>query len=171
MYVYISVCVSVNACRLYVCFIIHRVCKSISWRSVSHLSFEYELRVKRPGFGFGLGHPQKECVCLVVQSCPTLCDPIDSSPPGSSVLGNSPGKNTRECPPPGDIPNPGIEPRSPTLQADSLLSEPPGDVSKSSSHLKESAAGHRSLRVRVGWCLLQGHTTLKGVCAITTVNR
>ena len=30
------------------------------------------------------------------------------------------------CPPSGDLPNPGIEPRSPTLQADSLLSEPPG---------------------------------------------
>ena len=30
------------------------------------------------------------------------------------------------CPPPGDLPNPGIEPRSLTLQADSLLSEPPG---------------------------------------------
>ena len=29
-------------------------------------------------------------------------------------------------PSPGDFPNPGIEPRSPTLQADSLLSEPPG---------------------------------------------
>ena len=29
------------------------------------------------------------------------------------------------CPRPGDLPNPGIEPRYPTLQADSLLSEPP----------------------------------------------
>ena len=29
-------------------------------------------------------------------------------------------------PAPGEFPNPGIEPRSPTLQADSLLSEPPG---------------------------------------------
>ena len=29
-------------------------------------------------------------------------------------------------PPPGDLPNPGIEPRSPSLQVDSLLSEPPG---------------------------------------------
>ena len=28
------------------------------------------------------------------------------------------------CPPPGDLPDPGIELRSPTLQADSLLSEP-----------------------------------------------
>ena len=30
-----------------------------------------------------------------------------------------------QCPPPGDLPNPGIKPRSSTLQADSLLSEPP----------------------------------------------
>ena len=30
------------------------------------------------------------------------------------------------CPPSGDLPNPGIEPRSPTLQTNSLLSEPPG---------------------------------------------
>ena len=30
------------------------------------------------------------------------------------------------CPPPGDLPNPGIKPRSPALQADSLPSETPG---------------------------------------------
>ena len=30
------------------------------------------------------------------------------------------------CPPPGDLPNPGIKPRFPALRADSLLSEPPG---------------------------------------------
>ena len=29
---------------------------------------------------------------------------------------------------PGDLPNPGIEPTSPTLQADGLLSEPPGKL-------------------------------------------
>ena len=34
------------------------------------------------------------CVCLVAQSCPTLCDPMDCSPPGSSVHGDSSGKNT-----------------------------------------------------------------------------
>ena len=36
---------------------------------------------------------------------------------------DSPGKNTGvgcHCPPPGDLPDPGIEPRSPALQADSL---------------------------------------------------
>ena len=30
------------------------------------------------------------------------------------------------CPPPGTLPDPGIKPRSPALQADYLLSEPPG---------------------------------------------
>ena len=30
------------------------------------------------------------------------------------------------CPPPGDLPNPGIQPRFPALQADSLPSVPPG---------------------------------------------
>ena len=29
-----------------------------------------------------------------LQSCPTLCDPIDGSPPGSPVPWDSPGKNT-----------------------------------------------------------------------------
>ena len=31
-------------------------------------------------------------------------------------------------PSPGDFPNPGIKPRSPALQADSLLTEPPGKL-------------------------------------------
>ena len=31
-------------------------------------------------------------LCLVTQSCPTLCDPRDCSPPGSSVHGDSPDK-------------------------------------------------------------------------------
>ena len=31
---------------------------------------------------------------LVTQSCLTLCDPMDCSLPGSSVHGDSPGKNT-----------------------------------------------------------------------------
>ena len=29
---------------------------------------------------------------------------------------------------PGDLPDPGIKPRSPTLQVDALLSEPPGKL-------------------------------------------
>ena len=32
-------------------------------------------------------------LCLVAQSCPALCNPMDCSPPGSSACGDSPGKN------------------------------------------------------------------------------
>ena len=38
--------------------------------------------------------PKNVCVCLVTQSCPTLCDTMDFKPPGSSVHGDSSGKNT-----------------------------------------------------------------------------
>ena len=78
------------------------------------------------------GKPFEEyvlCVCLVSQSCSTLCYPMDCSPPGSSAHGDSPGNNNWSwlpCPSPGDLPNPGTEPRSPALQVDSLLSEPSG---------------------------------------------
>ena len=47
------------------------------------------------------------------------------------------GFSRQECwsglpfPSPGDLPDPGIEPRSPALQADALLSEPPGKLPKS----------------------------------------
>ena len=40
------------------------------------------------------------------------------------------------CPPPRDLPNPGIEPRSPALEADSLPSEPPGEAGKYNEHPK-----------------------------------
>ena len=45
-------------------------------------------------------HPRnKACLvdavlCLVTLLCPTLCDPMDCSLPGSSVYGDSPGKKT-----------------------------------------------------------------------------
>ena len=71
---------------------------------------------------------ENPCVCMcLAQSCPTLSDPMDCSPPGSSVHGDSPGKNTGAgCHALLQGPNPRIEPRSPALQADSLPSEPPG---------------------------------------------
>ena len=38
------------------------------------------------------------CMCemrvLVAQSCPTFCDPMDYNSPGSSVHGDSSGRNT-----------------------------------------------------------------------------
>ena len=68
-------------------------------------------------------------MCLVAQSCPTLCNPWNCNPPSPSLHGDCLGKNTGSGlprPPPGDLPNLGVEPRSPALQADSLPSKPPG---------------------------------------------
>ena len=62
-------------------------------------------------------------LCLVTQSYPALCDPMDCGLPGSSVSRRGYWKGL-PCPPPGDLPNPGIEPRYPTLQADSFPAEP-----------------------------------------------
>ena len=61
----------------------------------------------------------------ITQLCPTLYDPMGYSP------WNSPGQNTGvgcHFLSPRDLPDPGIEPGSPTLQgkADTLPSEPPG---------------------------------------------
>ena len=71
------------------------------------------------------GPPQD--MCLVAQSCPTLCDPMDCSPPGTSVHEDSPGKNTGAgcCALlQGIFPTQGWNPG--LLQMDSLPSEPPG---------------------------------------------
>ena len=63
---------------------------------------------------------------LVAQSCPTFWDPMDCSPPGSSVEFWQEYWGGLPFPSPGDLPDPGIDPWSPALQADSLLSDLPG---------------------------------------------
>ena len=65
---------------------------------------------------------------LVVQSCRTLCDPMDYSPPGFTVHGILQARILRliAFPSPGGLPDPGMEAESPALQADSLLCEPLG---------------------------------------------
>ena len=64
----------------------------------------------------------------VIQSCLTFCDSIDCSPPGSSIHGIFQARywSGLPFPSPGDLPDPGIEPGAPALQADSLPSEPRG---------------------------------------------
>ena len=66
----------------------------------------------------------------VNQSCPTLCDPMGCSLPGSFIHGILQARILEwvAIPSLGGLPNPGIEPRSPALQVDSLLSEPPGKL-------------------------------------------
>ena len=68
----------------------------------------------------------------VIQLCTTLCDPVDCSLPGSPVHGIlqartlENGNTWLPFSSPRDLPDPGVEPRSPALQAYSLPSEPPG---------------------------------------------
>ena len=66
-------------------------------------------------------------LCLVAQLCPTLCNPIEPArllcPWGFSRHEYWSGL---PCPSPGDFPNTRSEPRSPSLKANSLPSEPPG---------------------------------------------
>ena len=56
----------------------------------------------------------------VTQSCPSLCDPMQFSRP--EYWSEYP------FPSPGNLPNAGIKPRSPTLQTDSLPAEPQGKL-------------------------------------------
>ena len=74
---------------------------------------------------------ERETESEVAQSCPTLCNPMDCSLPGSSVHGFSRQEywSGLPFPSPGDLPDPRIEPRSPALQADALTSELPGKLS------------------------------------------
>ena len=65
----------------------------------------------------------------VVQSYPTLCEPwtVAWQAPPSMGFSRQEYWSGLPFPSPGDLPNPGIKPRSPELQADSLPSEPPGN--------------------------------------------
>ena len=63
-------------------------------------------------------------VLCCAQLCPTPCDPMDCSPPGSSSPWDFPGKDTGagcQFSSPGDLLDLGTEPVSPPLKADSLL--------------------------------------------------
>ena len=64
----------------------------------------------------------------VAQSCLTLCNPMDCNlqAPPSMVFSRQEYWSGLPFPSPGDLPDPGIEPGSPTLYADALPSELPG---------------------------------------------
>ena len=78
--------------------------------------------------GKSMEYISKLCSRLVAKSCPTLCNLMGCSLPGSSVHGIFQARYWSGVPfsSLGDLPNPGIKLRSPALQANSLPSEPPG---------------------------------------------
>ena len=65
---------------------------------------------------------------LITKWCPTLVTPwtVACQAPPSMGFSRQEYWSGLPFPSPGDLPNPGIKPRSPALQADSLPSEPPG---------------------------------------------
>ena len=67
----------------------------------------------------------------VTQSCPTLCDPwtIAHQAPPSMGFSRQEYWSGLPFPSPGDLPDPGIEPRSPTSEADALTFASPGKPS------------------------------------------
>ena len=69
-------------------------------------------RSGRPALYRGAHAPSGLVHAKSLQSCLTLCDPVDHSPPGSSVSGTLQQEywSGLPCPPPGDLPDPGIEP-------------------------------------------------------------
>ena len=73
-------------------------------------------------------------LCLCAQSCLTLCDSMDCSPPGSSVFGISRQEywNRLPFPPPRGLPDPGLKsasPVSPALAGRHCATSAPGDPS------------------------------------------
>ena len=65
---------------------------------------------------------------LIAKSCPTLATPwtVACQAPLSMGLSRQEYWSGLPFPSPGGLPNPGIEPGSPVLLADSLPTEPPG---------------------------------------------
>ena len=69
---------------------------------------------------------------VLAQLCPTLCDAMDCGPPGSAAHGLSWQEcwSLLLCPPPGDLPGPGIKPESPALANGFFTTEPLGKLIK-----------------------------------------
>ena len=110
-------------------------------------------------------------VCCVAQSCLILCDHLGCSPPDSTVHGIFQARILQwiAMPPPGDLPDPGIEPVSPvspTLQADSLPTEPWGKpmVEFIRNDFSNSSCNKSDLLV----CLVASNTTsVRHLCGYT----
>ena len=87
---------------------------------------------------------EKKVRVLVAQLCPILCDPMDCSPSGSSVHRVLQARILEwvAIPFSRDIPNSGIKPQCPALQAGSLRSDPPGKLSEFPLKKKKKKTNH-----------------------------
>ena len=74
------------------------------------------------------------CYYLATKPCSTLCDPMDCSPPGSSVhrISHARMLGWLDFPFPGDLSDPGIRPTFSALASRFFITEPHGTLSLSS---------------------------------------
>ena len=89
----------------------------------------------------------------VTQSCPILCDPMDYTIHGILQPEYWSGY---PFPSPGDLPNPGTEARSPTLQADSLPAEPQGKPTNTGVGCLPFSNGFSQPRNQIGVSFIEG---------------
>ena len=104
----------------------------------------------------------------LLQSCPTLCDPVNCSPPVSFAHGilQRGFWSGLPCPPLGDLPDlesKPLTPVSPALQADSLLTKPSGKLRYIYLGVKMPDQGHACghLEPLMSQCFPNGSCHLK----------
>ena len=90
------------------------------------------LQERGPGVAAEVGTEERKSESDVAQSCPTLGTPrtVARQAPPSMGFSRQEHWSGLPFPPPGDLPDPGTEPGSPALQADSSLPEPPGKLTE-----------------------------------------
>ena len=110
--------------------------------------------------------------CSVAQLCPALYHPIDCSLPGSSVHGIILARILQPFPPPGDLPNPGIEtasPVSPALAGRLFTTAPRGNPALVINLISNQSPWLLLLAPSCTWCLLPlaGQLHGHGACAVS----
>ena len=107
------------------------VCSASQITHVFLRKFTMNFHLKNPP-GLALFSTESKFLMLygtqVLQLCPTLCNPwtVAHQTPPSMGFSRQEYWSGLPCPPPVDLPDPGVDPGSPALQVDSSLSEPPG---------------------------------------------
>ena len=111
------------------------LCQLVCLLFISIISFFHCNICRSQDYDFQMVHQVK------LLSCVQFCDPMDCSHqvPPSMEFSRQESWSGLPFPSPGDLLDPGIKPRSPTLQADALPSEPPGKPGASRQTHKSNA--------------------------------
>ena len=108
-----------------------------TWRAINWIIGK---EVRKTLFTYISGRKHEELTLLKLKKAKWSCSVVSNSlatpwtiayqAPLSMGFSRQEYWNGLPFPSPGDLPNPGIEPKSPSLQAEALTSEPPGKKAK-----------------------------------------